>query len=173
MTQHRTQEGFNPSLAESDAVGGLSLCHRSVYHKPAVRNSDGKQTVLFVEVSFLDVYICYGRYAASVFCRESALEEVHSAQHIGIEYGKHSQKMPGLIDRSILKKVEVVVSGTAPDIQIGFHFSARGHPGQHLQGFQYIRGIQYGLERKIVLNQFEVSGLGRFSGFADVFHYQR
>ena len=130
---------IKPAASETEVERGLSLHYRALQLEPAVDKTYGEASMILVEVSFLGTHIDYGRQSAAITCREAALIEVHSLDHISVEGGEQACKMAGLIHRDAVHKVQVVIAVSSVDMEPREEFAAARDSGEHLKGLYQVR----------------------------------
>ena len=83
--EDRDGDGLRPCPSETDIEGGLTLPERSLKLKTAIDQTDGKQTMVVIEIAVSCRHIDDRGHLGAISCRKAALIEVKASYHIGIE----------------------------------------------------------------------------------------
>ena len=81
----------------------------------------------------------YRRYAAAVLGRESPGLQLDALHHVRVEDGEDAAQMKRIEDRNLVEKDQVLVRGSAPDVESRRKIRHRGHARKHLDGTERVR----------------------------------
>ena len=84
-------------------------------------------------------HVQHGRHPAAVLGGEAAGLQLGPSHHVGIEYREDAAQVEGVEDRHSVEEDEVLVRGSAPNVEGRREVGHRGHAGEHLDGPQRIR----------------------------------
>ena len=148
-----TQQNVEVGPAGADHETGFVLHNRAFQGQLRGDDADVAVRVKFPHVSVLHVDLQDGRQAPTISRGEAAFGDAHAFDRIRIEHAEKPKQVAHVVQRDAVQQHEVLVWGSATDVEPAGPFSPRLDPRKQLKRLEQVHLAANGRQRFDLVNR--------------------